>query len=206
MLSNHLIFCCPLLILPSVFPTGGHRTGKAVFIPVPKKGNAKECSNYCTIALISHASKCMLKILQARLQQYVNWELPDVEVECQRARRTRDQIGNICWIMEKAREFQKNMYFCFNDYTKAFDYVDHNSATKKQHKFVVHCWVQLFVTPWTVASQASLSFTISWSLLKLRFIESVMLSNHLICRPLLLLPSIFPSCRISSNELVLHIR
>ena len=79
MLSNHLIFCCPLLILPSVFPTGGHRTGKAVFIPVPKKGNAKECSNYCTIALIPGASKVMLKILQARLQQCMNQQLPDVQ-------------------------------------------------------------------------------------------------------------------------------
>ena len=80
---------------------------RAVFIPIPKKGNAKECSNYCTIALISHASKVMLKILQARLQQYVNHELPDVQASFRKGRGTRDQIANICWIMEKAREFQK---------------------------------------------------------------------------------------------------
>ena len=94
---------------------------RSVFIPIPKKGNAKECSNYCTIALISQTSKVMLKILQARLQQYVNHELPDVQAGFRKGRGTRDQIANICWIMEKAREFQKNMYFCFIDYAKAFD-------------------------------------------------------------------------------------
>ena len=96
----------------------------SVFIPIPKKGNAKQCSNYLTIALISHATKIMLKILQARLQQYVNCELPDVQAGFQKGRGTRDQIANICWIMEKAREFQKNIYFCFIDYAKAFDCVD----------------------------------------------------------------------------------
>ena len=85
---------------------------RSVFIPIPKKGNAEEFSNYCTIVLISHASKVMLKILQARLQQYVNCELPDVQAGFRRSRRTRDQIANICWIVEKAREFQKNIYFC----------------------------------------------------------------------------------------------
>ena len=99
---------------------------RSVFIPIPKKGNAKECSNYRTIALISHASKVMLKILQARLQQYVNCELPDVQAGFRKGRGTRDQIANIRWIMEKAREFQKNIYFCFIDYAKAFDCVDHN--------------------------------------------------------------------------------
>ena len=94
----------------------------SVFIPIPKKGNAKECSNYRTIALISHASKVMLKILQARLQQYVNGEIPDVQIP--------DPIANIHWIIEKAREFQKNIYFCFIDYTKAFDCVDHNKLWK----------------------------------------------------------------------------
>ena len=94
--------------------------------PIPKKGNAKECSNYHTIALISHASKVMLKILQARLQQYVNLELPDVQAGFRKGRGTRDQIPNMRWIMEKAREFQKNIYFCFMDYAKAFDCVDHN--------------------------------------------------------------------------------
>ena len=95
-----------------------------VFIPIPKKGNAKECLNYRTISLISHASKVMLKILQARLQQYVNHELPDVQAGFRTGRRTGDQIANIRWIIEKAREVQKN--FCFIDYTKAFDCVDHN--------------------------------------------------------------------------------
>ena len=96
---------------------------RSVFIPIPKKGNAKECSNYCTIALISHASKVMLKILQARLQQYVNHELPDVQAGLRKGRRTRDQIANIRWIIKKAREYQKNIYFCFIDYAKAFDCV-----------------------------------------------------------------------------------
>ena len=87
---------------------------RSVFIPIPKKGNAKECSNYCTIALISHASKVMFKILQARLQQYVNHELPDVQAGFRKGRETRDQITNICCIIKEVREFQKNIYFCFN--------------------------------------------------------------------------------------------
>ena len=92
-------------------------------------GNAKECSNYRTIALISHASKMMLKILQARIQQYVNRELPDVQAGFRKGR-TRDQIANICWIIEKAREFQKNIYFCFSDYAKVFACLDHNKLWK----------------------------------------------------------------------------
>ena len=103
---------------------------KSVFIPIPKKGNAKEYSNYHTIALISHTSKVMLKILQARLQQYVNWELPVVQAGFRKGRGTRDQIANIRRIMEKAREFQKNIYFCFIDYGKAFDCVAHNKLWK----------------------------------------------------------------------------
>ena len=91
----------------------------AVFIPIPKKHKAKECSDYNTIALILHASKVTLKILQARLQQYVNHELPDVQAGFRKGRGTRDQIANICWIIKKAREFQKNIYFCFIDYAKA---------------------------------------------------------------------------------------
>ena len=98
----------------------------SVFISIPKKGNAKEYSNYHTIALISHSRKVMLKILQARLEQYVNHELPDVQAGFRKARGTRDQIANIHWIIEKAREFQKNIYFCFIGYAKAFDCVDHN--------------------------------------------------------------------------------
>ena len=103
---------------------------RSVFIPIPKKGNAKECSNYHTIALILHASKVMLKILQAMFQQYVNCELPDVQAGFRKGRGTRDQIPNICWIMEKGREFQKNIYFCFIDYAKAFDCVDHKKLWK----------------------------------------------------------------------------
>ena len=103
---------------------------RSVFIPIPKKGSAKECSNYCTIALISHASKVMLKILQARLQQYMNCELPDVQSGFRKGRGARDQIANIRWIMEKAREFQKNIYFCFIDYAKAFDCVVHHRLWK----------------------------------------------------------------------------
>ena len=97
---------------------------RSVFIPIPKKGNAKECSKYCTIALISHASKVMLKILQARLQQFMNLELPDVQAGFRKGRGTRDQSANIRWIIKKARKFQKNIYFCFIDYTKAFDSMD----------------------------------------------------------------------------------
>ena len=100
------------------------------FIPIPKKDNGKQCSNYHKIALISHASKVMLKILLARLQQYVNHELPDVQAGFRKGRGTRDQIVNICWITEKAREFQKNIYFCFIDHAKAFDCVDHNKLWK----------------------------------------------------------------------------
>ena len=96
----------------------------SAFIPIPKKGNAKECSNYHTILLISQASKVLLKILQARLQQYMNQELPDDQVGFRKGRGTRDQIANIHWITEKAREFQKNIYFCYIDYTKDFDCVN----------------------------------------------------------------------------------
>ena len=93
---------------------------RSVFIPIPKKGNAKECSNYCKIALISHASKIMLKILEARLQQYVNQKLPDVQAVFRKGRGTRDKIVNIFQIREKTKEFQENIYFCFIDYAKAF--------------------------------------------------------------------------------------
>ena len=102
---------------------------RSVFFPIPKKGNAEECLNYHTIALISHGSKVMLKILQARLQQYVNYELPDVQAEFRKGG-TRDQIANIHWIIEKARELQKNIYFCIIDHVKAFDCVDQNELWK----------------------------------------------------------------------------
>ena len=94
---------------------------RSFFIPIPKKSNAKECSNYRTLALISHATKVMLKILQARLQRYVNHELPDVLAGFRKGRGTRDQIANICWIIGKAREFQKNIYFCLIDHAKDLD-------------------------------------------------------------------------------------
>ena len=118
--------------------SSGHRTGKGQFSFQSQIGmsnglglsDAKECSNYCTIALISHASKVMHRILQASLQQYMNREFPDVQAGFRKYRGTRDQIANIRWIMEKAREFQKNIYFCFIDYTKVFDCVDHNKLWK----------------------------------------------------------------------------
>ena len=105
---------------------------RSVFIPIPKKSNAKQCSNYHTIALISHASKIMLKILQARLQQYVNHELPDIQAGFRKGRGTREKIANIRWIIEKTREFQKNIYFCFIDYAKSFDCVDHNKLENSE--------------------------------------------------------------------------
>ena len=98
---------------------------QSVFILIPKEGNAKEYPDYHTITLISHASKGMLRIFQARLQHYMNRELPDVQAGFRKGRGTRDQIANIYWIIKKAKTFQKNIYFCFIDYTKAFDYVDH---------------------------------------------------------------------------------
>ena len=97
---------------------------KSPFTPIPKKGKAKECLNYSTVALISHASKVMLKILQVRIQQYMNWEFPDVQAGFRKGRGTRDQMSNILWMTEKPREFQKIIYGCFIHYTKAFDCVD----------------------------------------------------------------------------------
>ena len=103
---------------------------RSVFIPIPKKGNAKECANYCTISLISQASRVTLKIPQARLQQYVNRELPDIQAGFRKSRGARDQIANIHWIFKKAIEFKKNIYFCFTDFAKASDCVDHNRLWK----------------------------------------------------------------------------
>ena len=103
---------------------------RSVFIPIPKKSSVTECSNYHKITLISHTRKVMFKIPQAKLQQYMNQEIPDVQAGFRKGRGTRDQIANICWIIEKAREFQKNIYFCFIDYTKSLDCVDHNKLWK----------------------------------------------------------------------------
>jgi len=125
--------CCTRYASKFGKPSRGHRTGKCQFsvvIPIPKKCNTKECSNYHTNGLISHTSRVMLKLLQARLQQYVNRELPDVWAGFRKGRGTRDQIANIQWIIKKAREFQKNIYFCFIDYAKAINCVDHNKLWK----------------------------------------------------------------------------
>ena len=105
---------------------------KVSFHSTPKKGNAKKCSNYHIIAFISHASKVMLKILQARLQSYVNRELQDVQAGFRKGRRTKDQIANIIWTIKKARQFQKNIYICFIEYAKAFDCVDHNKLENSE--------------------------------------------------------------------------
>jgi len=108
-----------------------HRTGKGQFsFQSQRKAMPKKSSNYHTIALISHASKVMLKNLQARLEQYMNREFPDIQAGFKKGRGTRDQIANICWIIQKAREFQNNTYLCFFDYAKAFDYVDHHKLWK----------------------------------------------------------------------------
>ena len=122
-----LHFTCQKIWKTQKYPQDWKRS---VFIPISKKGNAKERSNYPTIAFISHASKVMLKIHQVRLQQYMNRELPYIQAGFRKGRRIRDQIANICWIIEKAREFQKNMYFCFIDHAKAFDCVVHTNCGK----------------------------------------------------------------------------
>ena len=106
---------------------------KVNFHSNPKKDNAKECWNYRNpTVLVSHATTVMLKILQARLQQYMNWDLPDVQPEFRKGRGTKDQTANIRWITQKAREFQKNIYFCFTDYAKTLDYVDHNQLENSE--------------------------------------------------------------------------
>ena len=126
-----LLKCCTQYVNKFGKLISGHRTGqRSIFLSIPNKGNAKECFNYCTTAPISNASKVMLKILQARLQQYLNQELPDVQAGFQRGIGIRDQITNIHWVLEKASEFQRNIYFCFIAYTKTFDYVDHNKLRK----------------------------------------------------------------------------
>ena len=126
-----LLKCCTQYASKFGKLSSGHRTGKDQFyFQSQRRAIPKECSSYRTIALISHASKVMLKILQARFQQYTNRELPDVQADFRKGRGTRDQIANICWIIEKARQFQKNIYFCFIEYSKAFDCVDHNKLWK----------------------------------------------------------------------------
>ena len=118
-ISNPKRWCCEstALNMPEIWKTQQWPQDwkRSVFIPIPKKGNARECSNYPTTALISHTSKVMFKILQARLQQYIKWELPDIQAGFRKGRRTRDQIANIHWIIKKVREFRENIYFCFID-------------------------------------------------------------------------------------------
>ena len=113
----------------SAVVTGLEKSG---FIPISNRGNAKKCSKYHTIAFISHASKVMFKILQARLQQYVNHELPDVQARFRKGKGARDQISNIHWVIKKARDIQKNIYFCFINYARAFDCVDHNKLENSE--------------------------------------------------------------------------
>ena len=177
------------------WPLAGKRS---VFIPIPKKGNAKECSNYHTIALISHTSKVMLKILQARLQEYVNCELPDVQAGFRNGRGARDQIANIRWIIKKAREFQKNIYYCFIDYAKALDCVQFSSVTQSCPTLcnpMNHSTPGLPVHHQLPESTQTHVHCVSDG------------SNNLIlCHPLLLLPSMFPSIRVFSNESALGIR
>ena len=119
------------LNMPANLENSAVATGlEKVSFPFPKKDYAKVCSNYHTTVLISHANKIMFKILQARLQQYMKHKLPDIQTGFRKGRGTRDQIANICWIIETAREFQENIYFCFIDYAKAFDCMDHNQLWK----------------------------------------------------------------------------
>ena len=129
-----LLKCCTQQVIKFGKLHSATRLEKSVFIPIPKKGNAKECSNYHTIALILHTSKVILKILQARLQQYLNQELSDVQTVFRKSRRTRDQIANVCWIIEKAREFQKSI--CFTDYIKGVychpTYITYRQSTSQK--------------------------------------------------------------------------
>ena len=132
---------------------------RSVFIPIPKKGNPKECSNYHTIAFISHTSKVMLKILQARLQQYMNHELPDVQAGFRKGRGTRDQIANIRWIIEKAKEFRKSIYFCFIDTAKAFGCVDHKKLWKSLKEMGIPHHLTCFLRNLYAGQEASQKWT-----------------------------------------------
>ena len=128
---------------------------KSVFIPISKKGNARKCSNYDTIALISHANKVMLKILQIRLQQYMNQELSDVQAELRKDRGTKGQIANIFWITEKAKEFQNSIYFCFIDYVKVFDCVDQSKLWKTLKKMGIPDHLTCFLRNWYAGQEAT---------------------------------------------------
>ena len=138
---------------------------RSIFIPIPKKGNPKECSDYHTIALISHTSKVMFKNLPARLQQYMDHEFPDIQAGFRKGRGTRDQIANIRWVIKKAREFQKNIYFCFIDYAKAFDYVDHNNLGKILQEMGIPDHLTCLLRNWYEGQEATVRTghgTIDW--------------------------------------------
>ena len=174
---------------------------RSVFIPIPKNGNAKECSNYHTSVLFSYAGKVMFKILLAKLQQYVVWELADVKPWFIKGRGTRDQIANICWIIEKAREFQKNIYSASLTMLKPLIVLLFSSSVVSNSLWTHG--LQHTRLPWSSPSPRASSSPS----LKLMSIESVILSNYLIlCHPLLLLPSIFLSIRVFSNESAIRIR
>ena len=155
------------------WPQDWKRSG---FIAIPKKGNAKECSNYCTIALISHANKLMLKILQVRLQQYMNHELPDVHAGFRKGRGTGDQIANKCWIIKKVREFQRNIYLCFIDYAKVFDCVDHNKLWKILKEMAISDHLTCLLRNLYIGQEATVRTrhgTMDWSKLGKEYIETV---------------------------------
>ena len=165
----------------------------SVFLPISKKGNAKECSDYCTIAVASHNSKVVLKICPARLQQYVSQELSDVQAGLRKYKGTRDQSANICWIMVKTREFHKSIYFCFIDYAKVFDYV--------------RSVAQSCPTPCNPMDHSTPSFLIHYQLPELAQTQVHRVSDDIQpSHPLPSLSPVFPSIRVFSNELVLHIR
>ena len=152
---------------------------KVIFIPLPKKGKVKKCSEYHAIALISHASKVMLKIIQARLQQYMNWELPDIHAGFIKGRGTRDQIANIHWITEKAREFQKNIYFCFIDYSKAFDCVDHNKLWKILQEMGIPDHLTCLLCAGQEATVRTKHGTMNWFQIKKGVCQGCVLSSYL---------------------------
>ena len=149
---------------------------RSVFIPIPKKGNAEECANYRAITLISHATKVMLKILQARLQQSMNCEIPDVQAGFRKGRGNRDQTANIHWIIKKAREFQKNIYFCFIDYDKAFDCVNHNKMWKILKKMGIPNHLTCLLKNLYVGQEATIRTghgTTDWFQIRKEYVKSV---------------------------------
>ena len=183
-----LLKCCTQYTRKFRRLSSGHRTGKGQFsFQSQRRANAKECSDYCTIALISKASKVMLKILQVRLQQYMNQELSDVQAVFGKGRGTRDQIANICWIIKKAREFQENIYFCFIDYSKAFYSVDHNKLWKILKEMAIPDYLTCFLRNMYVGQEATVITrhgTRDWFQIRKAVYQGCILSPYLfnICR------------------------